>query len=215
VAVEPFYEWVVDQTKIVGEIPPIQGITFVDDLTPYIERKLFTVNTGHAIAAYLGYYLGFETIKEAMDDDHVRTTVREALKESGSLLIKKYGFDHEAHMNYVEKIINRFLNPYISDEVTRVARSPIRKLGPNDRLVSPAKQYGERLNHQPIHLAKGIAAALLYDFDKDEEAQQVQETIKQSGYEQAIYQYCQLEKDHPLVEQILAQVRLLEQMKNR
>jgi mannitol-1-phosphate 5-dehydrogenase len=215
VAVEPFYEWVVDQTKIVGEIPPIQGITFVDDLTPYIERKLFTVNTGHAIAAYLGYYLGFDTIKEAMDHDNVNTTVREALKESGSLLIKKYDFDHEAHMNYVEKIINRFLNPYISDEVTRVARFPIRKLGPNDRLISPAMQYCELLNNQPIHLAKGIAAALLYDFDKDEEAQQVQETIKQSGYEQAIYQYCQLEKDHPLVEQILAQVGLLEQMKNR
>ncbi|MCH1627439.1 mannitol-1-phosphate 5-dehydrogenase [Fredinandcohnia quinoae] len=206
VAVEPFYEWVVDQSKIVGEIPKIEGITFVDDLEPFIERKLFTVNTGHAITAYLGYQAGLETIKEAMDNEEVRSIVEGALKESGSVLIEKYQFDADAHMAYIDKIIKRFLNPFISDEVTRVGRSPIRKLGPTDRLISPAKQFSELLGKEPLYLVKGIAAALRYDYEKDEEAVQIQETIKQGGYEQALRDYCKLEKDHPLVGQIIKEL---------
>ena len=211
VVVEPFYEWVVERTKIVGELPDVSGITFVDELKPYIERKLFTVNTGHAIAAYLGYNLGIETVKEAMDNEEIRAITRKALKESGSVLIKKYNFDSDKHMEYVEKIINRFLNPYISDEVTRVGRSPIRKLGPNDRLLSPSKQYYELFNDKPNNLAKGIAAALLFDYQNDDEAVHIQEKINEVGIEGAIHHYCQLEQDHPLVGIIIEQIQLLKQ----
>ncbi|GAA3330939.1 hypothetical protein GCM10020331_085490 [Ectobacillus funiculus] len=70
--------------KIVGETPAIQGITFVKDLVPYIERKLFTVNTGHAIAAYLGYHFGIATINEAMDHEMVHSLVEGALKRKRS-----------------------------------------------------------------------------------------------------------------------------------
>jgi mannitol-1-phosphate 5-dehydrogenase len=206
VAVEPFYEWVVDQTKMVGCIPAIEGITYVNDLTPYIERKLFTVNTGHAITAYLGFYYGIETIKEAIDNEKVLSIVRGALIESGSLLIKKYGFDYEKHMQYVEKIIHRFTNPYISDEVVRVARSPIRKLGRHDRLISPAVQYLDLFNETPIHLVKGIAAALLFTYEHDDEAIQVQAVINQEGISQAIQQFCDLPNNHELVPSILEQM---------
>lgn len=208
VSVEPFYEWVVDETKMIGDIPEIQGITYVKNLTPYIERKLFTVNTGHAITAYIGYYYGMDTVKKAIDNEQVLSIVRGALNESGSVLIKKYSFDAQQHWKYVDKIINRFLNPYISDEVVRVARSPIRKLGRNDRLVSPAVQYLELLGKAPENLVKGIATALLYDYQEDPEAVQVQTKIQQAGFEKSVYEFCGLENDHPLVPVILEQIHL-------
>ncbi|MDA4896102.1 hypothetical protein PFZ55_55620, partial [Streptomyces sp. MS2A] len=61
VTVEPFFEWAVDQTEFAGKVPDIEGVTYVADLAPFIERKLFTVNTGHAMAAYAGYKKGLKT----------------------------------------------------------------------------------------------------------------------------------------------------------
>lgn len=209
VKVEPFYEWVVEETKLVGKKPEIEGITYVPDLVPYIERKLFTVNTGHALAAYFGYYFKIETINEAMENEQIKQLVEGALTESGDFIVKKYGFNGDAHKQYIQKIIGRFANPYITDEVTRVGRSPIRKLGPNDRLVSPARQYLEVIGKEPENLLKGIAAALSYDFEGDEEAVRVQTTIREKGLEAAITEYTKLENDSPLFAGIVEQYKQL------
>lgn len=59
VKIEKFYEWCVERPPFGSQgPPPIEGIHYVDELEPYIERKLFTVNTGHATAAYYGYNRG-------------------------------------------------------------------------------------------------------------------------------------------------------------
>ena len=213
VKVEPFYEWVVEEPKIIGEKPLVKGITYVQDLVPYIEQKLFTVNTGHALAAYFGYYFGMKTINSAMEDKRIGELVEGALKESGEFLIKKYGFDRVEHSKYIQKIIHRFSNSYIIDEVTRVGRSPIRKLGPNDRLVSPARQFSEVVGEEPLYLLKGIAAALMYDYQADPEAVQVQATINKQGLEAAIQEYTQLEETSALFKGIVEQYTQLKQNK--
>lgn len=209
VKVEPFYEWVVEETKIVGEKPEIAGITFVQDLVPFIERKLFTVNTGHALAAYFGYYFGIETINSAMENEQINGLVEGALRESGEFLVGKYGFNRDEHGKYIQKILHRFANAYIIDEVTRVGRSPIRKLGPNDRLVSPARQFIEVVGKEPTYLMKGIAAALLYDFEGDQDAVHVQSTIKEKGLVAAIAEYTKLDQTSPLFEGIVEQYNQL------
>lgn len=207
VMVEPYYEWVVDQSKMIGDIPAIKGITYVEDLTPYIERKLFTVNTGHAITAYIGYRLGFPTINEALENEEVKLQVEQALNETGALLVKKYGFNEEEHQEYIQKILQRFLNPHITDEVTRVGRAPMRKLSANDRLVAPAVQYFELLGRTPVNLAKGIVAALKYDVKIDEEAVSVQQLIREKGLEVAIQELTGLASNSQLLKAIVAQYR--------
>jgi mannitol-1-phosphate 5-dehydrogenase len=206
VTVEPFYEWVVDESQIMGEKPDIDGITYVEALSPYIERKLFTVNTGHAAVAYLGYAHGLPTIAEAVKDDSVLEKVSGVLDETGRLLVEKHGFDEEEHARYKQKILSRFSNPYISDDVTRVARTPIRKLGREERLVSPALQLLER-GRQPVRLAEVIAAVLRYDDTKDEEARELQEIIRDVGERAAFSQCAGVEEDHPLIELVLEKAK--------
>jgi mannitol-1-phosphate 5-dehydrogenase len=133
----------------------------VDDLAPYIERKLFTVNTGHAVAAYVGYRKGKKTIKEALADDYIKHRVRGALNETKAMLVEEYQFDAEAHEDYIDKILLRFQNPHLEDLVERVGRGPIRKLGPADRLVKPAKYLAEKGLH-PESLAETIS--MLFTF---------------------------------------------------
>jgi len=209
VAVEPYYEWVVEAQDIKTEEPKVQGITYVNDLTPYIERKLFTVNTGHAVAAYLGYYLRYSTIKEAMDDHHVQVLMKGALEESGEALIQTYGFNREEHQQYINTIIQRFMNPYISDDVTRVGRGPLRKLGVNDRLIRPATLYMDVTGKEPTHLATVIAATLQYTNTEDEEAVRLQKKIKEVGYGEALQNIADLDAEHPLINIVLRKIEEL------
>ena len=67
-------------------------MNLADNLMAYIERKLFTLNTGHCIAAYLGYYKGYKTIDESIKDEEIFTIVKKAMQQSGMALVKKYGF---------------------------------------------------------------------------------------------------------------------------
>ena len=205
VHVEPFYEWIVDASQVKGERPDVSGITYVEDLRPYIERKLLTVNTGHSATAYLGYAHGDSTIHAALEDEHVRETVSNTLKETGLLLVKEYGFDPEKHREYRHKVLARFGNPRISDDVTRVARAPIRKLGRNERFVSPALRLID-MGHMPECLAAVIRAVLRYDDPKDEEAQELQETIRAEGDRSTLARYAGIEADHPLVGLVVEQM---------
>ena len=205
VQVEPYAEWDVDSNGIVGEAPVIEGMTLVDNLSAYIERKLFTVNTGHASIAYISYQKGIADISSAMKNADEVEMARRVWKETGTLLIDKYGFDPDKHWKYVETTESRFANPFLSDEVTRVARGPVRKLSPKDRLVSPATQLIER-GKTPEALATVIAAALKFDFNGDKEAVEVQEYIKANGMDAAITHFTGAEAGSKLFELIKAEI---------
>ena len=202
VLVEPFYEWVVDASGIKGERPEISGVTYVDDPMPYIERKLLTVNTGHSAIAYLGYRRGLETIHAALEDPGVRDGATRALEETGLLLTHEHGFDPEELKSYRQKVVARFENPRISDEVTRVARAPIRKLGHDERFVGPALRL-IGMGRAPEHLAAVIGAVLLFDHPEDPEAVELQETIRAEGERRALARYAGIGEDHELVDLVL------------
>ena len=212
VSVEPFFEWVVNKSQMVGEIPHVEGVTYVSDLEPFIERKLFTVNTGHATVAYLGYLLNLSTIDKAIKDPYVLDMTKKVLHETGALLVAKHKFDQQEHAAYIEKILKRFQNYYISDDVTRVGRSPIRKLSPADRLVGPALQALE-YGIQPVALTSVIAAALLFDYSDDADAVKIQNDIKEQGIEKAVTKYTGISKENSLFPMIIEQYNALKTKK--
>jgi mannitol-1-phosphate 5-dehydrogenase len=201
VIVESFYEWVIETKEALRSQLFIPKAIFVDDLQPYIERKLFTVNTGHATAAYLGYEKGYTWIDEALADPIILDTTTEVLKETGYVLTQTYDLDEIDHQAYIDKILLRFQNPYLRDEIIRICRSPIRKLQPNDRLVSPARKCLE-LGKDPDHLARVIAVALKYDFEDDPESQELQKYIQLHGIEKTIEHYTGVSKNNRLYELI-------------
>lgn len=201
VTVETFCEWIVDKNQFIGPIPAIKGMEPVDNLMAFVERKLFTLNTGHAITAYLGYYHNIATIREAILVDRIRDVVRGAMEESGQVLIKRYQFDPTKHQAYIEKILTRFENPYLHDDTARVGRQPMRKLATGDRLIKPLLGTFE---HQLTNsnLLIGIAAALNYRNHEDEQAVDLANQIAQHGITQAFCSISGIENDNPIVPQI-------------
>ncbi|HHF3198295.1 TPA: mannitol-1-phosphate 5-dehydrogenase [Vibrio diabolicus] len=201
VTVESFSEWIVDEQQFKGDIPNIAGMEKTNNLMAFVERKLFTLNTGHCITAYLGCLKGHRTIREAIEDPSIHAEVKQAMHESGEVLIKRYGFDRDMHNAYIEKILGRFANPYLVDEVDRVGRQPIRKLGANDRLVKPLLgtiEYGT----ENQTLLKGIAAALKYTNDTDPQAVELQTSLKAVGVKKTLATYTGLAEDSVEVAQI-------------
>lgn len=206
VLVEPYYEWVVETEE---EIPEVEGMTIVSELAPFIERKLFTVNTGHAVIAYLGYLNGKSTIDKTLADEAIKEQVEATLKETGDYLVKQYGLKADEHNEYIQKIIKRFKNPYLQDGgVTRVGRAPIRKLGPEDRLIRPATE-AQKAGLSFTNLAKAIAAALLFDYQEDEEAMKLQSMIKENGMAKVLEDVSKLPKDSDITQEVIKQYALL------
>ncbi|ANS75558.1 mannitol-1-phosphate 5-dehydrogenase [Paenibacillus yonginensis] len=203
VMVEPFCEWVIDRSQLIGELPPIQGAKFADSLHPYVERKLFTVNTGHCCAAYYGYLEGYGTIHDAMRDPGIRSKVKGAMLETGRMLVAEHGFDAFKHELYIEQMLERFANPHFNDQILRVARSPLRKLSPDDRLISPTRKANEA-GFKTEYLVSAIAAALLFDSSKDPEAVQLQALLRQKGVEQVVKDELGFPGDHALHRKIVA-----------
>ncbi|EHY0933698.1 mannitol-1-phosphate 5-dehydrogenase [Vibrio cholerae] len=203
VTVESFSEWIVDEQQFKGEIPQIEGMEKTDNLMAFVERKLFTLNTGHCITAYLGCLKGHRTIREAIEDPSIHAQVKQAMQESGEVLIRRYGFDRALHSAYIEKILSRFANPYLLDEVDRVGRQPLRKLGANDRLIKPLLgtiEYGLPNSM----LLKGIAAALKYRNSSDPQAIELQQSIEKEGVRSTLARYTGLAADSIEAQQIEA-----------
>ncbi|MBO6168898.1 MAG: mannitol-1-phosphate 5-dehydrogenase [Bacteroidales bacterium] len=201
VAVEEYFEWDVERSSFAGPVPQINGMTPVDNLLAYVERKLFTLNTGHATAAYLGKMKGLTTIGECVADPGLLAIVKEAMQQSGEGLVRKFGFDHDAHFAYIDKILGRFSNPFLRDECDRVGREPLRKLAPNDRLILPmmtAKGFG--LPYDKLLLA--IGGALHFDNPQDPQSVEMLSSIKDAGLEATIVKYTGIPAGDPLVAQI-------------
>lgn len=202
VTVEEFSEWIVDKTQFKGEIPNIKGMEQTDNLMAFVERKLFTLNTGHAVTAYCGKAKGYQFVKESIEDENIKAFVKAVMQESGAVLVKRYGFDPQAHAAYIEKILKRFANPYLVDDVDRVGREPLRKLSYNDRLIKPLRGTLEYVLPND-NLIRAIATALHYRNENDPQALELQQSLTENGVAATVRKYSELQ-DEAVVTQIVS-----------
>jgi mannitol-1-phosphate 5-dehydrogenase len=202
VTVEPFYEWAIERAPF-GDTPPhIPGAHFVDDLEPYIERKLFTVNTGHATTAYFGAQAGIERISDALADPAIAAKVEATLEETSALLVEKHELDADVQSEYRATILRRFRNPALPDTVWRVGRQPLRKLSRHERFVGPAAEAIER--DLPVDaLVAAMAAALSFQDADDAQAVDLQRLLRELDAEAFTAEVTGLDAEHPLFGRIV------------
>lgn len=190
--VEPYYEWVINRSEMVNpDLPDIEGATYVETLKPYIERKLFIVNMGHAATAYLAHVKGYPTIQRALQDPNLEEFLRETLHESARYFVHTYSMDAQELESFIEKTIARFKNQNINDDIFRVGRAPIRKLGSEERLIKPTVALSN-LDLPIKNLTSAIAAAFLFHNPKDEESVALQEYVDEKGIELAITHFTEI-----------------------
>ncbi|MGT2721200.1 mannitol-1-phosphate 5-dehydrogenase [Streptococcus porcinus] len=205
VIVEPFNEWVVETSRMKNKDLRLIGVHYEEDLEPFIERKLFSVNTGHATSAYTGAHVGAKTILEALQLPEVKERLQAVLAEIRSLLVAKWNFDLAELEAYHDIIISRFENPYIVDDVVRVARTPIRKLGYDERFIRPIRELKER--QLPYNqLLKTVAYVFNYKDANDEQSNQLQVMLSENNLEKVVADVTSLE-DCDLIQEIVTSIK--------
>ena len=189
VRVEAYKRLPVDASAIVGEFPAIAGIEPVPDFEAHVERKLYTHNCAHAVLGYLGHAAGHEYGYQALRDPRIAALLHAVLDETGQALIRKHGLDPEEHRAHVEDLLVRFQNEGLGDTCRRLARDPIRKLAPDDRLIGSARLC-ESQEVVPRALAWAIVAALQYEDAQDPAAVELQRQLRDIGREATLRRVC-------------------------
>ncbi len=198
VAVEDFFQFVVDGMALKASFPHIDGIEISSHLSAQLEQKLFTLNMLHGIVGYWGHLVGYEYVHEAMIDKTISALARGALREVGEVIVQRYpSIGIESQLLYGEKIMKRFQNHNLKDHIRRVALQPIRKLGGDERLVKPARLIFDS-GRVPAHLATGIAAAFRYQESTDLQSLELAREISAHGIESTLQSVAGLSPKDPL-----------------
>lgn len=202
VDIADYHELAVEEPKLVDGIRPIDSAHYTDNLQKFLERKLYVINCGHATAGYLGYQKGMDSVYDVFVDPELVGEVREAMEEAAALILNKYDFTEEEMKEYTDFGIRRYQTRGVDYPVRMVTRSPIRKLGAEDRLVGPCNQCEER-GMKNDALIRSIARVLLLDND-DEQAVELQQYIHENGVEKALEHYSNIPAGSALSEKILS-----------
>jgi fructuronate reductase len=125
VPTEPFNEWVVSGRFPAGR-PRWEeaGVTLVDDVEPFEQRKLRLLNGSHSMLAYAGSVRGHSTIDEAIADPDCRSWVEMFWDEASRHLT----LPAANIADYRAALLTRFANPRMGDQLARIAADGSTKL---------------------------------------------------------------------------------------
>ena len=203
----------VDGTGLLTPLPDLEGVWATGQYLARLREKLYIFNAGHAISAYLGWLRGHRTLAEAVADPQLRPIIVGCLIESRKAVIEAYpelatgeGTSPDVH-EPVADALRRFADPDLADPILRVARDPIRKLAPHDRLLGPVRLIRDATGGVPAHFALGVAGALLYRGDGDEQARNLAGQLSRDGVMAVLERLCGLPRGDAFAEAVATRYR--------
>jgi fructuronate reductase/mannitol 2-dehydrogenase len=150
VITEPFRQWVIEDDFCNGR-PPLDavGVQFVADVSAHALTKKRLLNASHCAVGYLGVLAGYTTMSDVMQDRAFVTFVSGFIDEVAPLLPRADGMDLA---DYKASLIDRFSNPAISDQLSRLCRRGSTKM-PACVLPSIREAIGSDQPHPLMTLA--------------------------------------------------------------
>lgn len=202
----------VDKERIIGEIPKWEYISFVDSFGDLLKQKIYTNNTSVALIALLGKLKNIDLVGDAANDPEIEVILDKVYEEINEALIKGLGINKESQLKFAKRAKAKYQDKEIIDENIRIIRDPIRKLGPEDRLIGPAK-IAMKIGVVPKAISLAIAAALYYYNPEDEASVKLQNMRKEYGVDYILKNICKLESEDPLVDLIHESINDLKKKK--
>lgn len=202
VNVQNFWELPFDASRIKAPMP--EGMICLKpiyEFTGFLERKFYTYNAANGTTSFVGALLGYKYIADAAHDQRILELLDGVYTETATALSKKHNFPFDEQWAFTRTSLNKLQDRNIVDYIERNARDPMRKLGPDDRLVGSARlclEYGVK----PESLATAIACAMYYDEPTDEFSIELKKIRENEGFDAIIERVCKLDLNSDLAKLI-------------
>lgn len=209
VNVQDFWKFPFDASRIKAPMP--EGMICLEpiqEFTGFLERKFYTYNAANGTTSFVGAVLGYQYIADAAHDPRILELLDGVYRETATALSAKHAFPFEEQWAFTRTSLQKLQDRNIVDYIERNARDPVRKLGPDDRLVGSARlclEYGV----MPESLAVAIACAIHYEEPTDEFAVMLKQLRQEKGIPYILEHVCKLEPNGILTQLILSKVDLI------
>lgn len=208
VNVQNYWELPVDASRLKGQLPAIKGLKMISEFTGFLERKFYTYNAANGTTSYLGALFGYEKIADAAHDERILKILDGVYKETAQALSMKHNFPLEEQLAFTLTSKRKLQDYTIVDFIERNARDPLRKLGPDDRLVGSARLV-DSFGIKPENLCTAIAAAIYYQSEGDEFANKLCEMRKDHGVDYILENVCKLDTDGTIATLVKEKIEML------
>eukprot|EP00796_Vickermania_ingenoplastis_P002478 gene2478-1548_t len=161
---EDFDQWVIEDKFNNSERPAWEkvGLELSNDVPGYENTKVRILNSSHLMITFPGLLLGYRTVHEALADPDIMRAVELSLTES-ILPFLRSPVDTTAYKN---KVLSRFKNPAIADQLLRIAGdgcSKVQVFWTENVKAIVSQPDKKKLNY----FAFGLACFIEYLYGKD------------------------------------------------
>ncbi|HVF97586.1 MAG TPA: tagaturonate reductase [Flavisolibacter sp.] len=136
-----------------------EGVVIAPDIDIYRELKMRMLNGTHTLSCGLAFLAGFETVKEAMDDDTVSGFIAGVMQNEIAPNIP-YTVDLATAHDFGEKVLDRFRNPHIRHQWISITMNYSSKL--KMRCIPVLLNHYQKSDAVPEAFALGFAAYLYF-----------------------------------------------------
>ena len=135
------------------------GVVIAEDISKFRELKLRLLNGTHTFTCGIAFLAGFNTVKEAMENDQIANYVRQIMLNEIAPAIP-YKINETESSDFANKVIDRFLNPFIEHKWLAITVQYSSKM--RLRNVPLLLEHYKNSNEVPKLMALGFSAHILF-----------------------------------------------------
>jgi tagaturonate reductase len=149
---EYYHQWVIENGERLEAVFPLKkagfNVIYPDKLKSYRDRKVRILNGAHTAMVSVGLSLGIKTVGDFLADRFLRRFLVSMLQEEVAPTIRQ---DRDQVLSFIDKIIERFENPFIEHRLVDISLNSISKF--KTRLFPSLMDYVEMNGQVPERIA--------------------------------------------------------------
>jgi mannitol 2-dehydrogenase len=160
---EQFIQWVIEDSFCNGR-PPLEllssspyNVLLTEHVEVYECMKMRLLNASHTAMCSIGYLMGYTYIHEIILDEQIQIYIKQLMdKDITPILPPVPGIDFD---QYKRTLIDRFSNPHIKDNVSRICMDGASKF---PKFIVPTIMAQFKRGYNPHYCAFAIGAWIRY-----------------------------------------------------